>query len=290
MERLAERVERLLGARPAEWTPRAAPWQPADAVAGGNVRYTVRLDDGRRVFVKSATSELLAGWLRREHEVYAHLRGSFLPQLVAFDDDAAEPLLVLEDLSDADWAPRWTEERVAAVRAALAEVAATAPPPGTLPVRESHPGLFGRWAQVEDDPEPFLSTGIRSRAWLERALPRLAAAADAAPVDGGALLHLDVRSDNLCFRDGRALLVDWNLCCLGAPDLDVAAWLPSLAVEGGPEPWEVLPGAGAYAAFLAGVWAAAVGLPPPPTAPTVRALQRRQLEVALAWCERELGL
>ena len=58
--------------------------------------------------------------------------------------------------------------------------------------------------------------------------------------------------------------------------------------EGGPQPWEVLPDGGAYAALVSGVWAAVVGLPPPETAPTVREIQRRQLEVSLAWCEREL--
>jgi hypothetical protein len=289
VEQPAERVARLLGASPVAWEPRAAPWQPAEAVKGGNARWTVTLDDGRRVFVKAA-GEPLAGALRREHEVYAHLRGSFMPALLGFEDDPLHPLLVTEDLSDADWEPRWTAERVAAVRAALAELAACAPPPGTRPVREAFAALFGRWAAVEDDPEPFLSTGLRPREWLDRCLPQLAAAADSAPVDGGAVLHLDVRSDNLCFRDGRALLVDWNWCSLGAADLDVAAWLPSLAAEGGPPPWEVLPGAGSYAAFLAGVWAAVVGLPPPPTAPTVREQQRRQLAVALEWCERELGL
>jgi hypothetical protein len=41
-------------------------------------------------------------------------------------------------------------------------------------------------------------------------------------------------------------------------------------------------------AFIAGVWAAVVGLPPPATAPNVRDLQRRQLAVALDWIDREL--
>lgn len=290
MEEFEQRLARLVGARPVMWEPRAAPWQPAEAVAGGNARYSVLLDDGGRVFVKAARSEVLAGALRREHEVYAHLRGSFMPRLVAFEDDAGQPLLVLEDLSDADWEPRWDERRVAAVRAALAELAASAAPPRTQSVRESFAALFGRWRAVEEDPEPFLSTGLRPREWLVQSLPTLVAAADAAPVDGDAVLHLDVRSDNLCFRAGAALLVDWNWCSLGNADLDVAAWLPSLAVEGGPWPWEVLPGAGGLAAFLAGVWAAVVGLPPPATAPTVRALQRRQLAVALEWCDRELAL
>jgi hypothetical protein len=138
-------------------------------------------------------------------------------------------------------------------------------------------------------PEPFLSTGIRSRRWLERSLPTLAAAAASVRAEGDDVLHLDVRSDNLCFRHGAAILVDWNWCTIGNADLDVAAWLPSLANEGGPKPWEVLPAAGDYAAFLAGVWAAVVGLPPPSTAPTVREGQRRQLEAALTWCEHEFA-
>jgi hypothetical protein len=124
---------------------------------------------------------------------------------------------------------------------------------------------------------------------LEQGLETLAAAADSVRADGEDTLHLDVRSDNLCFRDRVAVLVDWNWCATGNADLDIAAWLPSLANEGGPQPWEVLPRAGDYAAFLAGVWACVVGPPPPPTAPTVRKGQRRQLEVALTWCDREFG-
>jgi Phosphotransferase enzyme family len=290
VERLTERVERLLGSRPLEWEPRAAPWQPTAAVEGGNERFSVLLEDGRRVFAKAARAEHTAEWLRREHEVYAHLRGSFIASLVAFEDDPVYPLLVLEDLSDAGWEPRWDPERVQLVRASLAELAASEPPPNTDSVRVTFSGLFGRWRVVQEDPEPFLSTGIRSREWLERALPMLIEAADAVPADGDDVLHLDVRSDNLCFREGAAILVDWNWCSTGNAALDVAGWLPSLAFEGGPRPWEVLPGAGEYAAWLAGVWAAVVGLPPPATAPTVRPQQRRQLEVALEWSERELGL
>ena len=247
------------------------------------------LDDDRRVFVKAASGAHTAGWLRREAEVYAHLHGGFIPDLIAFEDDPIEPLLILEDLSNADWDVRWDTARVSAVRSALAAVAASPPPPNTPSAREMLAD-FGRWTDVEADPEPFLSTGIRTREWLDRALPILKTAADSAPLDGDELLHLDVRSDNLCFLDGSAVLIDWNWCCTGPADFDVAAWLPSLAREGGPRPWEVLPGAGAYAALLAGVWAAVVGLPPPPTAPTVRDGQRRQLETALLWCERELSL
>ncbi|MDX6452043.1 MAG: hypothetical protein QOH16_2092, partial [Gaiellaceae bacterium] len=126
-------------------------------------------------------------------------------------------------------------------------------------------------------------------AGLDRSLPAILAAVDSAPVDGDCVCHLDVRSDNMCFRDGRAVLVDWNWASLANPAIDVAGWLPSVRVEGGPPPWEVLPAAGELAAWIAGVWAAVVGLPPPETAPRVRDLQRRQLAVALDWIDRELS-
>lgn len=282
MNGLEQRLSALVAVQPVRWTPRAGGFSTAE-------RYTVELEDGRRVFVKAAEAEHLAGWLRREHEVYSSLDGSFIPRLLGFDDDGIRPLLVIEDLSHADWGVSWTPERVGLVRTALDELHAASPPPNTRPVRETLPGLFGRWRIVADDPEPFLSAGFRSRAWLAARLPELLAAADAAPVDGDVLVHMDVRSDNLCTLGGRAVLVDWNWLSLGAPELDLVGWACSLALEGGPPPWELVPGAPELAALLAGVFAAVVGTPPPETAPTVREFQARQLAVALDWVDRELS-
>ncbi len=281
MNELAERLASIVGATPLEWIARAGGYSTAD-------RFTVELDDGRRVFVKSAEAEHMARWIRREHEVYSSLRGSFIPQLIGFDDDGVRPLLIIEDLSHADWGTGWTAERIDLVRAALAELSACAPPPNTRPARETFADLFGRWHKVAENPEPFLSLGLRSREWLEERLPALVAAADAVPADGDALVHLDVRSDNLCTDGRRGVLVDWNWLSLGSPEFDLAGWACSLALEGGPPPWEFLPGARELAAFLAGVWGAIAGLPPPETAPTVREFQKRQLAVALDWIDREL--
>jgi hypothetical protein len=281
MKELDERIERALGSSPVRYEPRAGGYSTAD-------RYAVTLADGQRAFVKSSDAENMAGWLRREHEVYANLAGEFIPQLLGWDDDGIRPVLAIEDLSDADWTPRWDDARVSAVLDALRALGVCTPPPNTRTVREQFPDLYDRWRVVDRDPEPFLSLGLRDRDWLDRALPEILAAVDTDLTAGGDLCHFDVRSDNLCFRDGRAILVDWNWLSRANADLDLAAWLPSLAVEGGPLPWEVLPGRGELAAFVAGVWAAVVGLPPPETAPTVRALQRAQLAVALDWIDREL--
>jgi hypothetical protein len=93
----------------------------------------------------------------------------------------------------------------------------------------------------------------------------------------------------MCFHKGRIVLVDWNWTSLANSEADIAAWLPSLHLEGGPPPWEIQPGVGEIAAWIAGVWAAVVGTPPPQTADaSVRELQRRQLAVALDWVDRDL--
>lgn len=88
---------------------------------------------------------------------------------------------------------------------------------------------------------------------------------------------MDVRSDNLCFRGGQALLVDWNHAVLAHPDVDIACWLPSLHAEGGPAPDEILPQGGPLAAVISGYFAEHAGKPLIPTAPGVRKVQRQQL-------------
>jgi hypothetical protein len=281
VKELDQRIERAVGARPMRYEPRPGGYSTAD-------RFSVTVADGRRIFVKSSAAPNMAAWLRREHEVYAALAGSFIPALHGFDDDGRRPLLAIADLSDGDWTPRWNAARVDAVLTALDDLHACDPPPNTESVRVTLAELFDRWRIVETDPEPFLSLGLRDRDWLEGALPTILDAAEHAPVEGDRVCHLDVRSDNLCFRNGGAVLVDWNWTCLANPALDVVAWLPSVRVEGGPPPWDVMPDAGPLAAFVAGVWAAVAGLPPPETAPAVREVQRRQLAVALDWLDRDL--
>jgi hypothetical protein len=253
-------------------------------------RHRAFLDDGRTVFVKSAVDELSAGWLRAEIGVYTNVRGSFLAVLVGHGEHEGLPLLVLEDLGDAHWPPPWRGGDVDAVKRALAEIAGTTPPVGLE--RVPRDTLAYEWREVERDPGQFLSVGLCSRTWLDAHLSALRDAAERAPFEGTDLLHLDVRSDNIALRDGRAILVDWNWACCGNALLDTVAWAPSLRAEGGPPPEQVVAGDGVaeFAAALAGFFAIRVGLPPPATAPRVRIVQREQLAVALPWACRALGL
>jgi hypothetical protein len=248
------------------------------------------LDDGRTVFVKAGAEEVTSGFLRDEIKVYRTVRAPFMPSFLGADD-RDPPLLVLEDLSGSFDAPPWTEAKIAAVLEVVDQLRTTAAPPELGSAERYREEWVGSWEKVASDPEPFLALGLCSRRWLHESLPVLSAAAEAAPVAGNALTHIDIRSDNLAFVNGHAKLVDWNWACAGHPQLDLACWLPSLHAEGGPPPEALMPeGGGAFAALLSGVWASVAGLPPPPTAPSVRAVQLAQLRVALPWAARELGL
>ena len=99
-----------------------------------------------------------------------------------------------------------------------------------------------------------------------------------------------VRSDNLCLRDGAAVLVDWNWAVVGNPTVDLAGWASSLTSEGGPPPESVAPDAPELASLLAGYFAAQAGLPAPAFAPRVRQVQLSQARVALPWAARALGI
>ncbi|MCW2975251.1 MAG: hypothetical protein JWM06_532 [Actinomycetia bacterium] len=273
------RAERILGIDAETW---------ARVVSRGysvNEHWTVGFADGSRAFLKLASVDPSPQWVRDEQHVFECVDGPFMPRLLGFDD-GDRPLLILEDmLPEARWPPPWQPGDVDAVVAALSEVS-SAPVEGELPLL-AEDSMVG-WREVAEDPAPFLSLRIVSAAWLERCLPVLLEAADSALLDGASLVHRDVRSDNLCLRDGRAVLLDWNHACIGNPAFDVAFWLPSLRLEGGPDPATF--GVDEMAVFVAGFFAAQAGLPAPEGAPRVRSFQRAQLEVALPWASSTLGL
>jgi len=200
--------------------------------------------------------------------------------------------LLLENLCAAHWPPPWTPARVETVLATLAAVHAALPKVADLNLAscEAERPSLASWARIAADPDAFLSLGFCDAGWLTAALPTLIAADVAAVLDGNGLLHQDVRSDNLCFSNGRAILVDWNWCARGNDLVDVAGWLPSLHAEGGPAPETILPHAGALAALLAGYFAWRAGQPDPFPGARVRQVQRQQLAVALPWAARALDL
>ena len=277
---LAERVTRLLGKRVVGWRATTGGYTSAE-------RFVFTLEDGSTVFGKAATTPLMAKWLRFEYRAYTELSGNFMARMLAWDDDSEKPLLVVEDLSAGYWPPPWRSGDVDRVLEALDALHRTEPPPGLRPFPRED---FQCWRRVAGDSEPFLRLGLVSEDWLKESLPALVEGEAAAPLEGNEVLHMDVRSDNICLLDDKAVLVDWNNVHLGNGLFDIAAWLPSLHAEGGPAPWVVMPGAAELASAIAGYFASWAGQPPPRFAPKVRVVQLQQLRTALPWVIRELGL
>jgi hypothetical protein len=278
---LLARVERLLGSRPVAWHHGRGGWTT-------NERWSLDLTDGRRAFAKMAPVAVMGDFLRTEVANLSRFESDLRCEILAWDDDPERPLLVLEDLRDARWPPPWEPGDIERVRATLERI-------WSLPNEGLAPGgnfgeMFSGWSKIAASPDGFVSLGIATREWLDRCVGALIDAERSAVFDGDDFLHMDVRSDNICFAGDRVVFVDWNWAVKGHRDLDLSCWLPSLRLEGGPLPEEVQAGLGTYAAAGSGFLAANAPTPPPPTAPHVRRFQLRQLRMALPWTCRELGL
>ncbi|MFE0348886.1 phosphotransferase [Streptomyces griseoluteus] len=253
-------------------------------------RWLAVTPEGAPCFIKAATEELTVRWLRDEVAIYERIDGPWLPEVIAWDAGGTHhPILVLEGMHDARWPPPWDDAAIGQVLETLDSVHAIEPD-FPLPLLRDDTELRRGWELVAEDRTAFLSCGLVSPGWLERSLPVLSKAAAAAPFDGTSLLHLDIRSDNLCFAAGGVRIIDWNWAAIGNPVFDVCAWLPSLRSEGGPLPDQVMPGQGEFAAVLAGFWCSQMGLPEANSASGRRLLQRDLGKIALDWARRELKL
>lgn len=279
-EAIAARVAQLLGWAPRQWRAVRGGYTPA-------ARYVVEAG-AARAFVKVATTVHTAMSLRREGHAYGVIEPELRPRLLGWQDDEAQPILIIEDLSAAAWPPPWRDEQVAD---ALAQIKALHGSSASLPTyADRHGAREPGWGTVAQAPEPFLGLGLVTADWLAKALPALLEAEQACPTEGEAVTHWDIRSDNMAFTESGMKLIDWSEACLSNPDLDLGGWLPSLCHEGGPQPEHFLLHAPEVAAWISGYFAAHAGLPIIPNAPFVRRVQGEQLSTALPWVQRALGL
>ncbi|HSZ37063.1 MAG TPA: aminoglycoside phosphotransferase family protein, partial [Acidimicrobiales bacterium] len=154
--------------------------------------------------------------------------------------------------------------------------------------------LFGGWAELASAKD---TSGLDP--WCRKNLPRLAELEARWPeaIEGQTLVHGDVRSDNILIGPTGPVFVDWPHAAVGTPVFDLVAWAPSVVLEGGPQPEELLAAHGpsrsadpdtvsALLAAVSGFFVAHSLRPPPPGLPTLRPFQATQGEVALAWLRR----
>jgi aminoglycoside phosphotransferase (APT) family kinase protein len=268
----------------------------------------VRCADGARWFVKAASAELNPD-APRLHRQEAMVLAGLDPLILAGDlpvprlrgTVAHGPwfALVVDDVDGRQPAVPWRDHELDLVLAALDRLAeALTPAPATvMPMAPAVADAdFSGWRALARPPGDG-----RLDPWSRARLAKLAAleATWAAHAAGDTLLHADIRADNLLLTGkgaggDRVMVVDWPHACRGAAFVDLVAFAPSVAMQGGPEPAELLArsraGRDVSRESLAAVVCAVAGYfterslqPPPPGLPTIRLFQAAQGEVTRRW-------
>jgi aminoglycoside phosphotransferase (APT) family kinase protein len=288
-------VEGVCGAAVVEaWT------QPGGFSPGVAAR--VRCANSARYFVKAVSAEAnpqTPGLHRQEGRVLAALEPLItsgqvpVPRLFGVVDSPPWVALVLQDVAGRQPALPWHEaelQQVVAVLDRFAE-ALTPAPVAVPPVSERLGAEFTGWRTLaasagHDGLDPWSRTHLDQLAALE--------ATWAEQTAGDTLVHADIRADNILLTGRGAVVVDWPWACQGAAFTDLVLFAPSVAMQGGPQPADLMASSRAgHAADRQAVTSLVCALagylterslqPPPPGLPTVRAFQATQAVVARQW-------
>ena len=296
---LRAKAEHLLGAAVI-----AARTQPGGFSPGAAAR--LELSTGARAFATAVGPELnpdSPGIYRAEARVAAALPASVpAPEFLGAVEDGGWVALLFEDIDGALPAQPWRPPELARVLAAMTDLAAAlTPAPLAAPTaQDRHGASFTGWRELageertadQRDLDPWARAHLAELAGLESGWAAAAA--------GDALVHSDIRSDNILLAADRVVFVDWAWACRAAPWFDLLAMLPSVALEGGPPPAEILAAhpvfraadpqaVTAVVAALAGVLVGQSRRPAPPGLPALRAFQADQGRVTLDWLRARTG-
>ena len=302
--RVRSEIERWLGGAVVD-----AATQPTGFSPGVAARLTT--DDGRRAFVKAVGPEpnAIAPKLhRREISIVTALpRTAPVPRLLWSCDEGEDGWVVLafEDVDGRHPMQPWLIDeldRVVAAMENLSMVLTPSPLPDALVKTASD--LFAThiqgWRLLRDEAPSRLD---HVDEWSRRHIETLVAIEDTVSdaLEGDTLLHCDIRADNILLTPERTWFVDWPHARVGPPWLDAVAFAPSVTMQGGPPPEEVISrhsacrtassdSVTAAVVALAGYFTHRAVQPPPPGLPTVRAFQDAQGVVAREWVSQRTGL
>lgn len=265
---------------------------------------------GRRVFVKAVGPEsnaLTPSFHRSEATKVAGLKKiPSVPELLwSYDEgEGGWVALAFQDIEGRTPAQPWRMDEFERVVGALVELSDELTPSPLSPESVGTAAdQFARnlrgWQELH---EQLAATTRGLDSWSARNLEELArieaTAADA--VAGDTLLHLDIRADNILLSPERVWFVDWPGACVGAPWVDILAFAPSVAMQGGPSPEDVIAlhpacraadadAVTAVIVAIAGYFTHGSLQPPPLGLPTLRAFQAAQGKVAREWLARRTG-
>ena len=302
--RVRSEVEQWLGAKIV-----GAVTQPTGFSPGVAARLTT--NDGRRAFVKAAGPEPNAdtpGMHRREISIVTALPAAApVPRLLwSYDEgDGGWVALVFEDVDGRHPTQPWRIDELDRVVAAMEDLGMLLTPSPLPDTRIGTAGdLFAThtqgWRRLRDETPSRLD---HVDEWSRRHIDTLVAIEETASdaLEGDTLLNNDLRADNILLTPERTWFVDWPHATVGPSWLDVVTFAPSVTMQGGPPPEEVISrhsacrtaGSDAITAALvafAGYFTHRAVQPPPSGLPTLRAFQDAQGAVAREWIAQRTGL
>jgi Phosphotransferase enzyme family len=258
----------------------------------------------RSVFVKAVGSELnpeSPSMHRREAVISAALpRTARFPRLLDTFDEGAWVALAFEAVDGRPPRHPWDHGELRAVAGALSAMhdeLTPGPVPEAGSLSDFAARLFGGWSALAARGAPpaldrWAATHLDRLAELESGWPDACA--------GATLVHGDVRADNVLLSGDRVVFVDWPRGSIGNPAYDVVGWAPSVLLEGGPPPEDLLRLTGkakqadadavtVLLAAVSGYFVTHSFQPSPPGLPTLRAFQAAQGAVALEWLRERTG-
>ncbi|MDX3235819.1 aminoglycoside phosphotransferase family protein [Streptomyces sp. ME03-5709C] len=300
---LAVAVEARLGAPVARAEDQTGGFSPGVAAR-------LSLTDGRRAFVK-AVSPAQNPDSPHIHRAEAWIAAGLpedvpAPRLLHSFERDGWVVLAFEDVAGRTPAQPWDAEELRRVLDAMTGLAADlTPSPGTVPappVVDRLAASFGCWARLAADRDSGTDDLRGLDPWAAAHLDELADLESGWPeaLTGDTLAHGDLRADNILLApDGRVVFVDWPWACTSTAWFDLLCMLPSVVMQGGPEPeglFAAHPSArdadpeavDAALAALTGMFLCHARHPAPPGLPTLRAFQRAQGEAALSWLRERL--
>jgi len=290
-------VETRLGARVVEAVSHSAGFSPGLASR-------LRTADGNDVFVKAVSGVATPHSVdihRREARIAAALPADVsAPRLRWSFDDGDWVVLAFDFVAGHTPELPWRSDDLDRVLAAMIELAGalTPSPIATETAEDVFGDALRQWRTFPDDPGDLARLAPPWRHRLDDLVELEGRWAQA--TRGSSLLHLDVRADNLLLTGDGVCFTDWPWAATGAPWLDLVAFLPSVAMQGGPDPesvWRAHPwsrdvddeAVDALVAAFAGFLTRNALRPPPPSLPTLRAFQAAQGVTARAWLAQRRG-
>lgn len=290
-----------------------APVTRATRIWGGYAptpTYRLVLADGRRAFLKGTfqdSNEFMRHALLAEERVYQDLStvlSKWIPRLYATFRSDDWHVLILEDLGSQS-VPPWTPKKARMITHALANFHQSSlgtQPPAWLKLPEEELAQED-WKQMTRDSLEFQNIAAlvgneapQALKWFQQISPTIEHVMQQPALKEGAyaILHGDVRSDNLRLRQGQLYLFDWPSISVGRPEWEMVAFAQTVTVEGGPSPEQVIAWYGeefplnsdAVACALAWwltFFAHRAWQPEVPGLPRLRRFQRQQLGVLISW-------